>query len=933
MCGFGIMLAVLAACASGGMAKEEEQDAPVVLVKENVWTLLARGDSERAKNYFLGQVDVNATDNQGKTPLHYAAENKDPFLASFFISLGAVIDALDNEGRTPLAISTEKLDAPTAKVLAKAVANIHHPMTDRSGLPTSPARAGVSESREFLAALLNPATLASTDSSGRTILHLAAEAGNAQAAETILKEQKNFNQRDNNGKTALDIALERTGSADHAKIAEKIILAGAVSRNPLFVYFAPAVKSSNYNIRSSGGMAPLHYIAREGYTGYLAFMLEKNADVNIKNASGATPLHEAARSGNITVMKTLLDAGAEVNAQDAKGNSALHIAIPPESHLTAIRLFLERGINLNLRDEHGDTPLHIAIILNRYEEIVRALLEGGADINIRDVDGKTPLYLAIERERINYIPLLLAHRADIFASDNTGMTPYEKALRENRSMVLPLITDETVFQNDSAGNTMLHITVGAGGSTSILNIILDHKASVNAANKTGDTSLTMAVRANQEAAGTLLLSRGADIFTANAKGESPLYLAFPPPGRDSAELRQWMLTPQTLSLSDGLGNTALHYAAQWRIDNWIPLLIRLGAKTESSNATGETPLFMAVKNDSPSTIRVLAANGAQLSSRDILGNSALHAVIRWNALYSAEALIDLGLDINSHALNGKTPLHEAIRLGMTDMETLLLRRGADIESRDLEGNTPFMEAVLSGNITTAELLAGMGADPDTRNFRGDTPLHITSAMETTDLATLLLGWGASIHAKNAQGRTPYQNALVSSPVMVRTFITRDRLNLTDENGSSLLHIAVRERASLAIIRTIMDLGVRISSVDAEGRTPVRIALDLNLWETAKLLSDSGADLFITARDGRNAAEIALGKGETAIKAIFSGRAINAKDQSGNTILHYAARQGNTGNISLLLSLGANKSVKNIAVESPEDIARRWNNSEVAEMLK
>jgi len=394
-----------------------------------------------------------------------------------------------------------------------------------------------------------------------------------------------------------------------------------------------------------------------------------------------------------------------------------------------------------------------------------------------------------------------------------------------------------------------------------------------------------------------------------------------------------MLTAQTLSLRDGLGNTALHYAAQWRLDAWIPLLIRLGAKTESSNATGETPVFMAVRNDSPSTIRVLTANGAQISARDILGNSTLHAAVRWNALYGAETLIDLGMDINSHALNGKTPLHDAIRLTMKEMETLLLRRGADMESRDLEGNTPFMEAVLSGNIATAELLAGMGADINTRNFRGDTPLHITSAMETADLATLLLGWGASIHAKNAQGRTPYQNALLGSPALIRTFLSRDRLNLTDESGSSPLHIAVREKVPLSIIRTIMDLGVRLSSVDAEGRTPLRLALEYNIWETAKLLADSGTDLFITARDGRNSAEAALGKGEAAIRAVFSGRAINAKDQGGNTVLHYAARLGNAANISLLLSLGADKSVRNIAAESPVDIARRWNHPEAEEMLK
>jgi ankyrin repeat protein len=393
-----------------------------------------------------------------------------------------------------------------------------------------------------------------------------------------------------------------------------------------------------------------------------------------------------------------------------------------------------------------------------------------------------------------------------------------------------------------------------------------------------------------------------------------------------------MLTPETLNARDSVGNTALHYTAQWRFDSWIPYLIRMGAKTEASNATGETPLFAAVKQDSPSTIKALIDNGALLSARDSLGNSALHAAVRWHALNGAETLLDLGLDINCHALNGKTPLHDSIRWWMTDMETLLLKRRADIEIRDAEGNTPFMEAVLSGNPAIMEQLAKMGVDINTRNSSGDTALHNAAVMDRIDLSTMLLTWGVSIHARNSRERTPYQNALKNSPGLVRTFLTRDRLNSSDDYGSSPLHIAVKEKASLPIISTILEMGARLSSVDAEGRTPLRLALDLELLETAKLLVDSGADVFVIAWDGKTAAEISLAKGEAAVRALFSGRALYTDDSSGNTILHYAARLGNTNLISILLSLGAQKDVKNIAAESPAEIALRWKHSEAAALL-
>jgi hypothetical protein len=666
--------------------------------------------------------------------------------------------------------------------------------------------------------------------------------------------------------------------------------------------------------------------------GYLAFIIENNANVNIQTASGATPLHEATRSGHLSIMETLLNNGANINMQDANGNSALHIASPPALALRVTNLLLSRGANPNLRDDHGDTPLHVAIHLNRPTQVIESLLLAGADVTARDIAGKTPLYIAIEKSRIHLIPLLLDFRSDIFAVDNNGFTPFEKALHNNTAMVYYLIDDATVFQNDSNGNTMLHLTVRAGENTQIIKKILNKGASVNARNKTGDTPLTIATRLNNEAAGLILLSHDADIFASNANGESPLFLTFPIEDDDPHGLRQWLLNSHTLSARDGLGNTALHYLAQWRYDTWIPAIIMMGANTEAANATGETPLFSAVKQNSPSTINVLVENGAILAARDTLGHTLLHAAVRWDAIHSAETLLDYGLNINSHALNGKTPLHDSIRWWVHEMENLLLRRGADIEIRDADGNTPFIEAVLAGNPATMENLARRGADINTRNFQGDTALHLTAAMDRIDLSTQLLTWGVSIHARNAQDRTPLQTAFTNSPRLIGLFLTGDRLNSPDDYGSSPLHIAVQERVPVSFINTIIEMGARLSSVDAEGRTPVRLAVDLDLPQTAKILADSGSDVFFSARDGRSAAEVSLGKGDEMIMALFSGNAIHSRDSSGNTILHFAARHGNSSVISLLLSLGAERDVRNIAAESPVDIALRWRNHEAAALL-
>jgi len=893
-----------------------------------IWSLLQSGD-ERARNYFLGEVDVNAVDEHGKTPLHYAVERKDEDLVKFFISIGANINALDNEKQSPLGICVDNNDPAIAALLVGAGANIHLPVKNN----TTAAALALNKSSTVFKSLLTSSSVALLDASGKNVLHLASISGNIQSVVDILSilpsSSVSINLKDNNGRNALDYAFSYPDSKNHIEIAEQLILSGANSENPMYFYFAPAVRSANYNIRRNEGLAPIHYAVINNYTGLFSFLIDKKINVNIKSTSGATPLHEAVRAGNIDVIKTLISNGADVNARDAKANTPLHTGIPSHVHREVVTILLENGADPNLRDEHGDTPLHIAIILNRSVDVIQTILGGGSDVYIRNIDGKTPLYIAVQEKREALIPVLLSYGSEIFAADNAGMTPFVLAASFNDNVVNLLITAETVHQRDSAGNTMLHSTVRNRGNPELIGRILDNRAIVDARNRDGDTALHIAVRMNQREYAEFLISRGANIFSLNSSSESPLYLAFTAAGGP----HEWIINPTTIIAKDGLGNNMLHYAAQWKLNNVIPIIIRHNVSVESVNATGETPLFHAIKTDSPSTIRTLVDNNANLNARDSQGNSVLHAAVRWNAVHSANLLVTLNIDINAHSLNGNTPLHDAVMLGVDEIEAILINSKANLESRNLDGNTPFMEAIRAGYAASSERLARNGADIATRNIRGDTPLHIAVGMERYDLVSMLLGMGASIHARNTRNRTPFQISLSISPRMASVLLNSERISASDDMGNSALHIALQERVSAEYIRAIITQGARLNAVDSNGKTPLRLAVDFDLLEAAKILSDSGADPFIAAVDNKTPAEISFSRGNECIRAIFSGRAINSRDSSENTILHFAARYGTPQAIRLLLELGANKTIRNISSELPADIAIRWNRRENADVLR
>jgi len=909
--------------------------------RDNMWELLARGD-ERAMEFFLGEFDVNARNSDGRSPLHYAAALDDPALSVFFIAMGAELNARDNSGQTPLGITAEYGNLNAAKVIAAAGADIHA----QGSAGASPAILALGSGNEyFLQAILTPASLNSRDQNDRTILHIASAQGKVQAVGIILasldsvdgmnrllvaagSRNSPLDKRDSQGLNPLDIALSRTDSRDHMEVAEQLILAGSTSQGPVYQHFAPAARNANYDLRRANGIAPLHFAASEGYIGLIEFLIGRGANVNIQNPSGATPLHEAVRSGNTEAVSLIIGGRADINAQDANGNTALHIAVPPVNHAAVIRLLLINGINPNQRDVHGDSPLHVLVSLNRSPDVVRALLSGNVDVSVRNIRGQTPLHIAVQDSRLLLIPLLLYEGSEIFATDNTGITPFNLALQQRGAVLNALITPETVRQTDGAGNTMLHIAIQNGIDTATIGNILDRNLNVNTRNRDGDTPLHIAARMNRRDAGEYILARAADVFHANSAGDSPLRIALT---HRSGVLR-WMFNPRTIEARDGMGNTMLHYVALWRMDRHIPFMIQQGISTEAANATGETPLFWAVHHDGASTVNALLAAGADLHARDSLGNSALHSAVRWNAVNATNTLLDAGIDANVHSLNRTTPLHDSVRLGNTVIAAILINRGAYLEVRDAGGNTPFMEAVRAGHTEAANLLANRGADPMTRNANGDTPLHFAVVSLDHGMIDTLLRMGVSIHARNTRNRTPFQIALSDSPGTLSSLLGGNRINSTDDFGNSPLHVAVQERVSVSTLQLIVDKGSRLTSVDFNGRIPLRLAADMAVWDLARVLADAGSDPFIAAVDEVTSGEIAIANGRLAIESVFSGRAINARDSSGNTVLHHAARMGRPETINLLLGLGADMNARNISGESPTDIARRWNNHENAALL-
>jgi ankyrin repeat protein len=135
------------------------------------------GDIETVRTLLLEGADVNASQGDGMSALHWAAERGDAEMAAMLVQAGASVAAVTRIGHyTPLHVACESGNAPVVEILLGAGADVH----------------------------------ARTLPGGTTPLHLAAASGSADAVRALLAKGADVNAREAEwGQTPLIFAASR----------------------------------------------------------------------------------------------------------------------------------------------------------------------------------------------------------------------------------------------------------------------------------------------------------------------------------------------------------------------------------------------------------------------------------------------------------------------------------------------------------------------------------------------------------------------------------------------------------------------------------------------------------------------------------------------------------------------------------------------------
>jgi len=408
----GLGVATLALCFAAHSARADSPLADAAM----------RGDMQSVGSLLRQAVDVDSTQSDGMTALHWGVQNGDLEMVDRLLRAGADYRAANRTGATPLYLAAMNADEAVIERLLEAGADPNAVVTGED----------------------------------ETVLMLSAYTGNPEAVRVLLEAGADVDLPQTRGQTAVMWAAAE-GHADVIRLlAEHGADLGAAS-----------IASTKPERRPAGGMTALLFAARQGHMEAARALIEHGADPNHASADQTSPLLIAIVNGHYGLARLLLEHGADPSIADANGRAPLFAVIdlrnqqwsqgpapvlPQDEHMAMIEALVDAGADvdqaLTAKITHrgsfdmrwtelaGGTPF-LRAAWNGDIEVMSYLLGKGADPYVKTDKDETALlllagsgwplgqgYLRSEGEIMTTLELLVEDFAmDVNAVTTEGITP------------------------------------------------------------------------------------------------------------------------------------------------------------------------------------------------------------------------------------------------------------------------------------------------------------------------------------------------------------------------------------------------------------------------------------------------------------------------------------------------------------------------------
>ncbi|KAL6406251.1 FabD/lysophospholipase-like protein [Ilyonectria robusta] len=397
----------------------------------------------------------------------------------------------------------------------------------------------------------------------------------------------------------------------------------------------------------------------------------------------------------------------------------------------------------------------------------------------------------------------------------------------------------------------------------------------------------------------LLKSTKVDLEKEDQSGQRPLHYAA---AVGSVPACMALLTSGAIGLAqDHRGWTPAHCAAHAGHITVLQSLRGHGIDLHSPDDKGDAPCHIASQSGQLDTVAFLLESNVDIRLKNFAGETALQTAKK-SGHSDIVDLINFSIDSMSPRNNGKAILHWAAENGQCRVLGLILDGVDDVDSRGPDNVTPLSLAAKNGHTGACEMLLDRGANTESKESTGLTPLHLASMCGHAEVAGLLLDKNANIEAECYQLRTPLLHAARHGKTQVVKMLLDRKCNVRaqDRSWATALILACCSN-SIPCVSLILE-----QEPETHKRPTAAVAAtitsqvgDFHMFEY--LLGVAGD--IPEARERfllmiRNA--IYRGNDEMVKLTILKGADINAKDESGRTLLSSAIEDQSPDQVKALL---------------------------------
>jgi len=415
-------------------------------------------DREAVRSLLKQGANVNATQADGATALHWASYRDDLESADLLIRNGANVNARNDLGATPLWAACQNGSESMVGRLLTAGANPN-------------------------AALLL----------GETPVMVAARSGSPAVVELLAAKGANVNARAARGQTALMWAVAQK----HPEVVKVLIANGADiharSDSWTEVMAVPPHGYLEYNRAiPHGNDTALMFAARVDDLASAKLLVAAGANVNDEDAWGVSAVVLAAHSGFTDVVEFLLEKGANANS-DRAGFTALHEAVMRRDE-NLVKVLLDHGADANLPVRSWTPTRRSSRDFNFPPELI----------------GATPFWLAARFTEPEVMRLLVKHGADpLFVLRSERMVEGRGVAWEQRKEATTAVMAAAGMGGGGSPWTEIERSQREKLALEAVKIAVELGVDVNAKSVNGSTALDSARRLKWDSVAAFLVEKGA----------------------------------------------------------------------------------------------------------------------------------------------------------------------------------------------------------------------------------------------------------------------------------------------------------------------------------------------------------------------------------------------------------------------------------------